>query len=69
MARTTVTELDKRLSAHEAACEVRWRENWRRLEAIEQGVISINKTIRSSLIFIITIFLGITGFLIQQFLF
>ena len=69
MARTTVTELDKRLSAHEAACEVRWRENWRRLEAIEQGVISINKTIRSSLIFIITIFLGTTGFLIQQFLF
>lgn len=69
MARTTVTELDKRLSAHEAACEVRWRENWRRLEAIEQGVISINRTIRNSLIFIITIFLGITGFLIQQFLF
>ena len=48
MARTTVTELDKRLSAHEAACEVRWRENWRRLEAIEQGVISINRTIRNS---------------------
>lgn len=69
MARTTVTELDKRLSAHEAACEVRWRENWRRLEAIEQGVISINKTIRNSLIFIISIFLGTTGFLIQQFLF
>tara|TARA_Y100000996_G_C22518145_1_gene641293 strand:- start:243 stop:452 length:210 start_codon:yes stop_codon:yes gene_type:complete len=69
MARTTVTELDKRLSAHEAACEVRWRENWRRLEAIEQGVISINRTIRNSLIFIITIFLGTTGFLIQQFLF
>ena len=69
MARTTVTELDKRLSAHEAACEVRWRENWRRLEAIEQGVISINRTIRNSLIFIITIFLGTTGFFIQQFLF
>ena len=35
MARATVAEIDKRLSAHEAACEVRWRENWRRLETIE----------------------------------
>tara|TARA_B100001093_G_scaffold459930_1_gene473399 strand:+ start:586 stop:795 length:210 start_codon:yes stop_codon:yes gene_type:complete len=69
MAKATVSELDKRLSAHEAACEVRWRENYRRLENIEKGVTSINKTIRNSLIFTITVFLGITGFLIQQNLF
>ena len=37
MARSTVNEVDKRLSAHEAACEQRWRENWRRLENIENG--------------------------------
>ena len=43
MARTTVTEIDKRLSSHEAACEQRWRENYRRLDAIEQGITSINK--------------------------
>ena len=26
MARATVAELDKRLSAHEAACEQRWKK-------------------------------------------
>ena len=66
MARATVNEVDKRLSAHEAACEQRWKENYRRLEAIENGILSINKTIRNSLIFTITVFLGITGFFIQQ---
>ena len=66
MARTTVTELDKRLSSHEAACEQRWKENYRRLDAIEQGIISINKSIRNSLIFTITIFLSVTAYLIQQ---
>ena len=45
MARATVAEIDKRLSAHEAACEVRWRENWRRLETIETEVKAINKSI------------------------
>jgi|TARA_B100000085_G_scaffold142843_1_gene129998 hypothetical protein len=69
MARTTVTELDKRLSSHEAACEQRWKENYRRLDAIEQGIISINKSIRNSLIFTITIFLSVTAYLIQQTLF
>jgi len=69
MTRATVSELDKRLSAHEAACEQRWKENYRRLEAIENGILSINKTIRNSLIFTITVFLGITGFFIQQNLF
>jgi|TARA_R100001126_G_scaffold89204_1_gene58160 hypothetical protein len=69
MARTTVTELDKRLSSHEAACEQRWKENYRRLDAIEQGIISINKSIRNSLIFTITVFLSVTAFFIQQTLF
>tara|TARA_B100000927_G_scaffold267905_1_gene242342 strand:+ start:3411 stop:3620 length:210 start_codon:yes stop_codon:yes gene_type:complete len=69
MARTTVTEIDKRLSSHEAACEQRWRENYRRLDAIEQGITSINKSIRNSLIFTITVFLSVTAFFIQQTLF
>ena len=47
MARATVAELDKRLSAHEAACEQRWKENYRRLEAIENGILSINKQLET----------------------
>ena len=66
MARATVAELDKRLSAHEAACEQRWKENYRRLEAIENAITSVNKTIRNTLIFVLTIFLGVTGFLLQE---
>ena len=66
MARATVTEIDKRLSSHEAACEQRWKENYRRLEAIENGIASVNKTIRNTLLFIVTFFLGITGFLFQE---
>ena len=66
MARATVTEIDKRLSSHEAACEQRWKENYRRLEAIENGIASVNKTIRNTLLFIVTIFLSITGFLFQE---
>ena len=66
MARATVTEIDKRLSSHEAACEQRWKENYRRLGAIENGIASVNKTIRNTLLFIVTIFLGITGFLFQE---
>ena len=69
MARTTVTEIDKRLSSHEAACEQRWRENYRRLDAIEQGITSINKSIRNSLIFTVTVFLSVTAYLVQQTLF
>jgi|TARA_B100001093_G_scaffold451332_1_gene458690 hypothetical protein len=69
MARTTVTELDKRLSSHEAACEQRWKENYRRLDAIEQGITLINKSIRNSLIFTITVILSVTAYLIQQTLF
>ena len=66
MARATVNEVDKRLSAHEAACEQRWKENYRRLEAIENAITSVNKTIRNTLIFVLTIFLGVTGFLLQE---
>tara|TARA_R100000655_G_scaffold74485_1_gene113007 strand:+ start:3262 stop:3483 length:222 start_codon:yes stop_codon:yes gene_type:complete len=66
MARATVAEIDKRLSSHEAACEQRWKENYRRLEAIEHGITSLNKTLRNTLIFVLTIFLGVTGFLLQE---
>ena len=66
MARATVAEIDKRLSSHEAACEQRWKENYRRLEAIENAITSVNKTIRNTLIFVLSIFLGVTGFLLQE---
>jgi hypothetical protein len=66
MAKATVTEVDKRLSSHEAACEQRWKENYRRLEAIENGISSVNRTIRNTLIFVVTLFLGVTGFLLQE---
>ena len=69
MTRATVAEVDKRLSAHEAACEVRWRENWRRLETIETEVKSINKSIRGALVFFGTIMLTITGFMLKMTLF
>lgn len=67
--RATVNELDKRLSAHEAACDQRWKENYRRLDSIESGVSSINRTIRNGLIFIVTISLTIIGFLVKYTLF
>ena len=66
MARATVAEIDKRLSSHEAACEQRWKENYRRLESIEHGITSLNKTLRNTLIFVLTIFLGVIGFLLQE---
>ena len=70
MAKATVAEVDKRLSSHEAACEQRWKENYRRLDAIENAITSVdktlNKTLRNTLIFVLTIFLGVTGFLLQE---
>ena len=66
MARATVAEIDKRLSSHEAACEQRWKENYRRLDAIENAITSVNSTIRNTLIFVLTLFLGVTGFLLQE---
>ena len=52
MARATVAEIDKRLSSHEAACEQRWKENYRRLDAIENAITSLNKTLRNTLVFV-----------------
>jgi|TARA_E500000178_G_C17025949_1_gene757983 hypothetical protein len=69
MARSTVTEVDKRLSSHEAACEQRWRENYRRLDSIENEVRSVNKSIRAALIFFGITTLGIAGFLLKTILF
>ena len=66
MARATVAEIGKRLSSHEAACEQRWKENYRRLDAIENAITSLNKTLRNTLVFVLTIFLGVTGFLLQE---
>ncbi len=66
MARATVAEIDKRLSSHEAACEQRWKENYRRLDAIENAITSLNKTLRNTLVFVLTVFLGVTGFLLQE---
>ena len=70
MARATVAEIDKRLSSHEAACEQRWKENYRRLDAIENAITSVdktlNKTLRNTLIFVLTVFVGVTGFLLQE---
>jgi len=70
MAKATVAEVDKRLSSHEAACEQRWKENYRRLDAIENAITSVdktlNKTLRNTLIFVLTLFVGVTGFLLQE---
>ncbi len=66
MARATVAEIDKRLSSHEAACVQRWKENYRRLDAIENAITSLNKTLRNTLVFVLTVFLGVTGFLLQE---
>ena len=44
--RATVTEVDKRLSAHEAACDQRWKENYRRLDSIENGISSIRSFVK-----------------------
>ena len=67
--RTTVAEVDKRSSAHEARCDQRWKENYRRLDSIENGISSINRTIRNGLIFIVTISITIIAFLVKFLLF
>ena len=48
-----LASIDKRLTAHEFACEQRWRENYRRLEAIESQLITLNTQIRFSLAFLV----------------
>ena len=65
MARATVSEIDKRLSSHEAACEQRWKENYRRLDLIEVELKSLNNSARSVLVFLVISLLGITGFFLN----
>tara|TARA_R100000544_G_C2225671_1_gene60481 strand:- start:1859 stop:2068 length:210 start_codon:yes stop_codon:yes gene_type:complete len=69
MARATVSELDKRLSSHEAACEQRWKENYRRLENIETELKSVNNSIKSVLIFLVITLLGTIGIFLEGIVF
>ena len=48
-----ISEVDKRLTAHELACEQRWIENHRRLDAIEQQLMTLNQQIRIALTFLV----------------
>ena len=52
-------EVDKRLSSHEAACNERWRENYRRLESIESALTTLNTQIRIALGTIVSSLLAI----------
>jgi hypothetical protein len=52
-------EVDKRLSSHEAACNERWRENYRRLESIESALLTLNTQIRIALGTIVSSLLAI----------
>ena len=67
--KATVTEVDKRSSSHEAACEQRWKENYRRLDLIEGELKSLNNSARSVLVFLVISLLGITGFFLNGILF
>ena len=49
-----VTELDKRLTTHEAVCELRWRETILRIKRIEAIMISSAGAIILLLIHLIT---------------
>ena len=48
-----ISEVDKRLTAHELACEQRWIENHRRLDAIEEQLMTLNQQIRIALTFLV----------------
>ena len=48
-----IAEVDKRLTAHELACEQRWIENHRRLDSIEQQLMTLNQQIRIALAFLV----------------
>ena len=65
MSDSKIQELDKRLSAHEAACDQRWKENYRRLDSIEAAVKSVNRSIRGVLIFMVVTLLGIVGYFLN----
>lgn len=59
-------EVDKRLSSHEAACNERWRENYRRLESIESQLTTLNTQIRIALATIVSsLFAMLITFLIR----
>ena len=45
----------------EAACDQRWKENYRRLDSIEAAVKSVNRSIRGVLVFMVITLLGIVG--------
>jgi hypothetical protein len=44
-----IQEIDKRLSSHESACDIRWKENYRRLSSIETQLTTLNTQIRVAL--------------------
>ncbi len=44
-----IQEIDTRLSSHEAACDIRWKENYRRLQSIETQLTTLNTQIRIAL--------------------
>ena len=67
--KATVTEVDKRLSSHEAACEQRWKENYRRLDLIDSELKSLNNSARSVLVFLVVSLLGIIGFFLNGIIF
>ena len=48
-----IAEVDKRLTAHELACEQRWIENHRRLDSIEKQLMTLNLQIRIALTFLV----------------
>jgi hypothetical protein len=48
-----IAEIDTRLKSHEAECQQRWRENYRRLESIETQLTTLNSQIRISLVFLV----------------
>ena len=48
-----IAEVDARLKSHEAECAQRWRENYRRLESIEQQLTTLNTQIRLALAFLV----------------
>lgn len=48
-----IAEVDARLKSHEAQCDQRWRENYRRLESIENTLNTLNTHIRIALVFLV----------------
>lgn len=55
----TITDLDKKFHSHEAACEQRWLENYRRLKGIESQMSTLNTQIRLFLVFCVVTLGGV----------